>query len=39
MKWRWMIVATVVVVAAVLILVLAGCDAGEAFKQLQAVGR
>jgi len=39
MKWRLIVVATVVVVAALLALVLVGCDAGEAFKQLQAVGR
>ena len=39
MKWRWMIVTTVVVVAAVLVLVLAGCGGVEAFGLLQAVGR
>ena len=39
MKWRLVVVATVVVVAAVLVLVLVGCGGVEAFGLLQQVGR
>jgi len=39
MKWRLLVVVTVLVVAAVLVVVLAGCDGAEAFRLLQQVGR
>ena len=39
MKWRLLIAVTVLVVAAVLVAILAGCDGAEAFGLLQAVGR